>query len=49
MGGMSALVDEIVKIGEKFQLFELQKIIFKDTWTRFRGANYDNVVRIRSR
>ncbi len=44
-GGMSSLVDEIVKIGEKFQLFGTSETSFKDTWTRFRGADYDNVVK----
>ncbi len=40
-----SLVQEIIKIGEKFQLFgESKESNFSGTWPRFRGANYDNIV-----
>ena len=40
----SALVNEVVKIGEKFQFFGNSQSGSKATWTNFRGANYDNIV-----
>ncbi len=43
-GNDSALVNEAVKIGDKFQLFGSSQSGSKATWTNFRGANYDNIV-----
>lgn len=39
----SAVVNELVKIGEKFQLFASASSNFKGKWTRFRGADFDNI------
>ncbi len=36
---------EAVNIGENFQFFSNAESSFKDTWTRFRGADYDNIVK----
>ncbi len=42
-GTDSILVNEVVKIGEKFQFFGNSQAVSKATWTNFRGANYDNI------
>lgn len=43
--GKGSLVQEIVKIGEKFQLFgESKSNNYTGTWPHFRGQNYDNIV-----
>ena len=34
-----------VKIGEKFESFATSTSSLKGTWTRFRGADYDNIVK----
>lgn len=34
-----------VKIGEKFESFATSTSVLKGTWTRFRGADYDNIVK----
>ena len=39
----SALVNETVNIGEKYQLFENTLPVSSSSWTNFRGANYDNI------
>ena len=39
----SAIVNETVNIGEKFQLFENAAPGPSASWTNFRGANYDNI------
>lgn len=44
-GGDSTLVVASVKIGEKFELFATATSSLKGTWTRFRGADYDNIVK----
>ncbi|MBL7969067.1 MAG: PQQ-binding-like beta-propeller repeat protein [Prolixibacteraceae bacterium] len=41
----STQVMEAVKIGEKFQQFATSASSLKGTWTRFRGADYDNIVK----
>ncbi|WP_163711615.1 outer membrane protein assembly factor BamB family protein [Mangrovibacterium lignilyticum] len=39
------LIEEIIKIGEKFQLFgKASESSFVGTWPRFRGENFDNIV-----
>ena len=43
--GDSTQVLEAVKIGEKFQQFATSTSSLKGTWTRFRGADYDNIVK----
>ncbi len=44
-GADSTSVSETVKIGEKFQQFASSSSSLKGTWTRFRGADYDNIVK----
>ena len=44
-GADSAKVGPPVKIGENFQLFGTAQTSFKGTWTRFRGADCDNIVK----
>ncbi len=39
----SAMVRDSVHIGETFQFFGTSQTSFKDTWTRFRGADFDNI------
>jgi outer membrane protein assembly factor BamB len=41
-GTDSTLINEVVKIGDKFQLFGNSQAGSKSSWTNFRGANYDN-------
>ena len=41
----SSLVSEVVNIGENFQLFGTFSSNSKATWLRFRGSDYDNIVR----
>lgn len=42
-GADSAKVSEVVNIGEKFKLFGTSPTNLKGTWTRFRGADFDNI------
>jgi len=35
----------VVNIGEKFESFGTATSSLKGTWTRFRGADYDNIVK----
>jgi len=44
-GSDSARVSPAVKIGENFQLFGNSTSVYKATWTNFRGADYDNIVK----
>jgi outer membrane protein assembly factor BamB len=44
-GADSTLVGTPVKIGENFQLFGTVTSALKGTWTRFRGADFDNIVK----
>ena len=44
-GADSTRVTQDVKIGENFQLFGNSTSNFKATWTNFRGADYDNIVK----
>jgi outer membrane protein assembly factor BamB len=44
-GADSTLVVAPVKIGENFQLFGTGASALKGTWTRFRGADFDNIVK----
>lgn len=44
-GGDSTMVGPAVKIGEQFQQFATSTSALKGTWTRFRGADYDNIVK----
>lgn len=44
-GADSASIGPPVKIGENFQLFGTSQTSFKGTWTRFRGADYDNIAK----
>jgi len=44
-GSDSARVSPAVKIGENFQLFGNSTTSFKASWTNFRGADYDNIVK----
>jgi outer membrane protein assembly factor BamB len=44
-GGDSTMVGAAVKIGEKFESFASATSTLKGTWTRFRGADYDNIVK----
>jgi outer membrane protein assembly factor BamB len=36
---------QVVNIGEKFESFGTSNSSLKGTWTRFRGADYDNIVK----
>lgn len=38
-----SLISEIVKIGERFKLFGKSESAMTETWTRFRGADFDNI------
>ncbi|WP_299577820.1 PQQ-binding-like beta-propeller repeat protein [uncultured Sunxiuqinia sp.] len=38
------LVQEIIQIGENFNLFDHQAPEMEGTWSRFRGENFDNIV-----
>ena len=43
--GNGSLVEEIIDIGERFQLFgKVGESNFIGTWPRFRGVNFDNIV-----
>lgn len=42
-GSDSTQVHEKVNIGENFKLFATEESNLKGTWTRFRGADYDNI------
>lgn len=42
-GNDSSAVKEIVNIGEKFQLFGSYTSNLKGIWSRFRGADFDNI------
>ena len=44
-GTDSTMVSEAVNIGENFQLFGSTASTSKATWTRFRGADYDNILK----
>ena len=44
-GGDSTSVAEDVKIGDQFQSFATSNSTLNGTWTRFRGADYDNIVK----
>lgn len=44
-GSDSTMVGAAVKIGENFQLFGNSASISKASWTNFRGAEYDNIVK----
>ena len=44
-GADSTAVGAAVKIGEKFQQFGTSSSSLKGTWTRFRGADFDNIVK----
>ena len=44
-GTDSTRVTQDVKIGENFQLYSNSTSIYKATWTNFRGADYDNIVK----
>lgn len=44
-GADSILAGPAVKIGETFQSFATATSNYKGTWTRFRGADYDNIVK----
>lgn len=41
----SSLVSEVVNIGENFQLFGTYSSNSKASWLRFRGSDYDNIVK----
>lgn len=41
----SAAVNEVVNIGEKFERFGTSVSNYKGTWSRFRGADFDNMVK----
>ena len=41
--GAKSLIEQIVNIGEKFQLFKSEEIKPSENWTRFRGADFDNI------
>ncbi len=42
--GSGTLVEEIIRIGEKFNLFTTDAPEMNGTWPRFRGENFDNIV-----
>lgn len=44
-GADSTAVAEDVKIGDQFQSFASSASTLKGTWTRFRGADFDNIVK----
>ncbi len=44
-GKDSVIAGPPVNIGEKFQSFATSTSSLKGTWTRFRGADYDNIVK----
>jgi len=44
-GGADSASVQVVKIGEKFETFGTATSALKGTWTRFRGADYDNIVK----
>lgn len=44
-GKDSVMAGPPVNIGEKFQSFATSTSSLKGTWTRFRGADYDNIVK----
>lgn len=41
--GKGTVMAQIVKIGEKFNLFKALETSSNDNWTRFRGADFDNI------
>lgn len=41
--GAKSLIEQIVNIGEKFQLFKTTETTSSENWTRFRGENFDNI------
>lgn len=41
--GAKSLIEQIVNIGEKFQLFKSVSIESTENWPRFRGADFDNI------
>jgi outer membrane protein assembly factor BamB len=43
--GTDSTINEIVNIGENFQQFENFSSNLKGTWTRFRGSDFDNIVK----
>lgn len=43
--GVDSTIYEAVQIGENFQLFGTSDSKLKGTWTRFRGADFDNIVK----
>ncbi len=44
-GKDSVMAGPPVNIGEKFESFATSTSVLKGTWTRFRGADYDNIVK----
>ncbi len=43
--GTDSTVVDVVNIGEKFESFGTSTSGLKGTWTRFRGADFDNIVK----
>ncbi len=47
--GKGNVMAQIVKIGEKFNLFKLLETTSGESWTRFRGADFDNISKAKTK
>lgn len=47
--GAKSLIEQIVNIGEKFQLFKNEITESSENWTRFRGEDFDNISKSKTR